>query len=136
MVFDINYLAVLVAAIANMAVGSLWYGPVFGKMWMKYMGFTHESIKSMPLKPWQAMIGGFVTALLLSYVLAHVAIAFGAKGVMGALQLAFYIWLGFTATTLAESFLWEGKPLGLFMLNASRSIVTLAVMSLILVLWI
>ena len=32
---EINYLAVLVAAIASMALGFLWYGPLFGNQWKK-----------------------------------------------------------------------------------------------------
>ena len=37
---DVNYLAVLVAAIINMVIGSIWYSPSmgFGKSWMKYSG--------------------------------------------------------------------------------------------------
>ena len=33
----INYWAVLVSAIASMAIGSLWYGPLFGKQFMPAM---------------------------------------------------------------------------------------------------
>ena len=135
MQFDINYVAVLVAAISNMVVGSLWYGPVFGSYWMKLNNFTPESMKTMHLKPAHAMVGGAVTALLMSYVLAHVAQAFGAVGIMGALQLAFWVWLGFVLVTLAESFLWEGKTYKLLVLNGARSIVTLVVMASIIVLW-
>ncbi len=136
MEFIINYWAVLVAAVANMVVGMLWYGPVFGRQWKSYMGFTSDSMKSMPLTVWQAMIGGLITALLLSYVLAHFAIAFNATSWTDALLLGLWVWVGFTATTLATSFLWEGKPFGLFVINALNSLVSLLVMALILVLWV
>lgn len=33
----INFLAVLVAVIVNFIIGSLWYGPIFGKAWRKEM---------------------------------------------------------------------------------------------------
>jgi len=55
---EINYLAVLVAAIASMALGFLWYGPLFGNQWKKLMGFTDKSMKAMKMTPMQAMIGG------------------------------------------------------------------------------
>lgn len=33
---DVNYLAVLVSAIASMVLGMIWYNPsVFGNTWMK-----------------------------------------------------------------------------------------------------
>ncbi len=40
----INYLAVVVAAIANMVLGFLWYGSLFGKQWIKLSGFTAEAM--------------------------------------------------------------------------------------------
>ncbi|MBI3341870.1 DUF1761 domain-containing protein, partial [Candidatus Curtissbacteria bacterium] len=38
MEFQINYMAVVAAAVVNMVLGFLWYGPLFGKPWMKMMG--------------------------------------------------------------------------------------------------
>ena len=131
----INILAVLVAAVVSMVVGSLWYGPVFGKMWKGLMGFTDESMKSMKMSMMQAMVGGFITALVMAYVLARFAIISGAMGVMGAFNLAFWIWLGFTATVAAGGFLWEGKPFKLFLLNAAEQLVALFLMALVLVFW-
>ena len=43
---NINYLAVVVAAIVNMALGSLWYGPIFGKAWIKMMKFSESDMKA------------------------------------------------------------------------------------------
>ncbi len=131
----INWWAVLVAALAQMGVGTLWYGPLFGKQWMTYVGITPESMKSMPLTMWQAMIGGLITALVMATVLSYASLFFAATTASHALLLAFWVWLGFVLTTQAGSFLWEGKPFGLLVLNASQSIVALGVMSLILVLW-
>lgn len=48
---NVNYLAVVVAAVASMAVGFLWYGVLFRKQWMSLMGLTTESIASMKMSP-------------------------------------------------------------------------------------
>ena len=46
MALEVNYLAVLVAAIVNMVVGALWYSPLlFGKAWMKLTGFNKKQLK-------------------------------------------------------------------------------------------
>ena len=38
---DLNWLAVLVAALAYFAIGALWYAPpLFGKAWMAAGGMT------------------------------------------------------------------------------------------------
>ncbi len=136
MEITINYLAVLVAAVANMIVGTIWYGPVLGKTWQKLMGFTPESMKNMPLTPAQAMIGGLVTALLMSYVLAHFVFLYGAVDLGGALELAFWVWVGFLATETAGVWLWEGKSSNLFMFNAAERLVAVFLMTIILTLWV
>ena len=40
-----NPLIFLGAAIIPMLVGSIWYGPLFGKAWMSTNGFTEEDLK-------------------------------------------------------------------------------------------
>src|SRR5688572_1633570 len=45
-----NYLAILVAAVAGMAVGFFWYGPLFGKIWVKLSGFTKEDMEKAQAK--------------------------------------------------------------------------------------
>lgn len=136
----INYLAVLVGAVINMAVGFAWYGPLFGKPWMAMMGMTPESMKAMPLSPGQAIAGGVVMSLLLAYVLAH-GVLFGSTytetyGLIGGLTGAFWYWLGFVVPITAGSFLWEGKPFKLWVLNASYYLVTFLVMGAIFGSWV
>jgi|CXWL01.1.fsa_nt_gi hypothetical protein len=125
----INYWAVLGAVIANMVIGTLWYGPVFGKVWMRMTGITAEGMKSMKLSGPQAMLGMLVLAFLMNYVLAH-AIVFGSAytqiyGAVGGMTGAFYYWLGFAVPLTAGSFLWEGKSWKLWILNAGYYLVTL-----------
>lgn len=131
----INYWALIVAAVANMAIGMLWYGPLFGKQWKAMNGFTDESMKAMPLKPWQAMIGGLITSLIIAYVLLFFTVTWVDPTVTGALMAAFWIWLGFVATTQLSGFLWEGKSFKLFILNTAYSLIAYGVMAAILVLW-
>lgn len=130
----VNYWAVLVAAIANMAIGMLWYGPLFGKQWMAMTGITKESMKAMPMKPWQAMVGGLVTSLIIAYVLVFFTLTW-VGSLSEALMSAFWIWLGFVATTQISGFLWEGKSFKLFVLNTAYSLVAYGVMAAILFLW-
>lgn len=68
-VADINYVAVLVAALIFMAVGFVWYAlPVFGKSWMKETGLKEADLKAGPGTGYVlAMLGGLFQA----YVLAH-----------------------------------------------------------------
>ncbi|MEJ6791749.1 MAG: DUF1761 domain-containing protein [Lacinutrix sp.] len=61
---EFNYLAILVAAIAPIVIGFLWYNPVFfGNAWMQEAEMTLEKMKSGNM----ALI--FSLTLLLSFVL-------------------------------------------------------------------
>ena len=43
---NIKWLALVVAAIAPLAVGAIYYGPLFGKVWQKEVGITDEHLKA------------------------------------------------------------------------------------------
>jgi len=128
---EVNFVEVIVAAVAAFIIGMLWYGPVLGKYWMRMMNFTPESMKGMKMTPAKAMTLGFVGTLLMTYVLAHFASVFGASDVSGAFQLAFWTWLGFFVPVTAGDWLWEGKSSKLFLFNAAYYLVVLLVATLI-----
>jgi len=131
----INYLAVLVAAIASFVIGMIWYGPLFGKAWMKLMNFTPKSIKSMKMSPTRSMLFGFIAALVTAYVLSHFVDYLEVTTFAGAAQLAFWFWLGLVAPVQLGSYLWEGKPIKLFVLNTLHNLVSLIVMTAIVAVW-
>jgi len=80
---EINFLALLVAALSTMVVGFIWYNPkVFGTIWMKESGMTEEKMKGANM----AMIFGlsFLYAFLISFILQMLVIhQFGALGMVG-----------------------------------------------------
>ena len=135
----VNYVSVFAAAIAAMGLGFLWYGPIFGKQWKYLMGLTDESMKQTTLTPGQAMAGGFVMTLIMAYVLAHALIFAStylrASGISAGLMAGFWNWLGFVVPVTAGTYLWEGKPLKLWGLNASYYLASLLIMGGILALW-
>jgi len=115
---EINYIAVIVAAIVQMIVGLVWYSPqLFGKAWMRLSGVSKEDMKkrSMGKSYSVGFIAAFVTAMVMSYFLSLA----GATTFGGAANVAFWIWLGFLATTMLGSVLWEAKPTTLYLINVS-----------------
>ena len=130
-----NYLAILVAAILGMVVGFVWYGPLFGKMWMKLSGFTQEDMQkasghNMNKTYALAFLSVLVTAWILSLMISEFSLS-----TSGAMRLGFLVWLGFLVPTLASAVLWEGKKVKLFVLNAAERLVSLLAMSGLLGLW-
>lgn len=133
----INYWALLVAIVADMVVGFLWYSQaLFGKKWMALSGITDAKMEEMKTQGMGATyawmtLGTIVTA----YVLAHFVGYFSIVTVTGALQLAFWLWLGFIAATELNAVLFEKKPVALYAINVFHILVGLMVMSVILALW-
>ena len=131
----ISYVAVLVAAIANMVLGSLWFGPLFGKIWMKWSDITSAKLEQMKKQGMgKTYTVGFIASLIMSYVLAHFVDYVEATTLVAAVQLAFWVWLGFIATVQIGGVLWEGKPVKLFALTTTYQLVSLVVMAIILTL--
>ncbi|MDB5225038.1 MAG: hypothetical protein JWO43_660 [Candidatus Adlerbacteria bacterium] len=131
----INYWAVLGAALASFVVGWAWFSPLlFMKPWMRMSGVkmgegggTKGMIRSMVIM--------FVCSLLTAYVLAHFIALLAVTTVNMALQLGFWVWLGFYATMQLGPYLWEGKPFQLYLIQAGQTLVTTLVMAAILGVW-
>lgn len=136
-IVSINYFAVLVATIAAIVLGFLWYGPLFGKTWMRLMNIDKKKMEEAKKKGMTMnYVIMIISTLVMSYILAHFVKYLGATNIAGALQAAIWIWLGFIATVQIGIVLWEGKPWKLYFLNAAYWLVNLAVMAIILALWV
>lgn len=91
-----------------------------------------EGMKMMP----KALIGGFLAQLVVAYVMTLFAQMFLAIDAMSAVQLAFWVWLGFAATTALHPVLWEKKSFGYYAVNAGYGLVSFIAIALIVVLWV
>ena len=133
----INCFAVVVAAIVNMVLGSLWYGPIFGKQWMTLMGKDMNNMSKDGMGKKYVIAG--IGSLLIAFVLAH-SIIFATTylhigGISAAFQAAFWNWLGFIAPVTVGMVLWEGKSWKLWMILNGYYLLSLFLMSSILMYW-
>lgn len=80
---EINFLAILVAAVSALVVGFVWYNPkVFGNAWMKAAGMTEDQIKggNMAVIFGLALLFAFLLAFALQFLTIHQT---GALGMVG-----------------------------------------------------
>lgn len=134
--FDINYIAVLASAIAGMVLGALWYGPLFGKRWIKLMNFSEKDIKKAKQKSMaKSYVGAFIGTLIFAYVLAIMIVNLGTATLAEGFVVAFLLWLGFIATSMLNMVIWEGKPAELYVIGIAHYLVVFLAMSAILVFW-
>ena len=78
---EINFLAILTAAVSALVVGFVWYNPkVFGNAWMKSAGMTDEQVK-----------GGNMAKIFGLSILFAILLAFSLQGItihqMGAFSM-------------------------------------------------
>ncbi len=131
---SINYLAVIVCGIISMVIGSLWYGPIFSKLWMKQHGFSEEDLKKdfNPAKTFGlAVIGHIVMALVLAYLISLT----NAQNITEGLRVALSCWLGFTAATMFVNSLFSRTTLTLFFIDSGYQLVNSIIFGIILILW-
>ena len=131
--YSLSWLSVIIATVVAFLVGWLWYGPLFGKLWMKLNKIKQSDIKKAKQKGMaKMMILNLIGTLITAYVLAYLLLAVGASGINDALTLAFWIWLGFLlATTFLGATLWDNQPWGLFLLNGAYWLVVLEIMAIV-----
>ncbi|MGE0501094.1 MAG: DUF1761 domain-containing protein [Rhizobiaceae bacterium] len=128
----VNWLAVLVAAIAAFAFGAAWYMSL-SKPWMK-------ASRIDPLKGERSIVPfvvSFIGLLIMAYVL-HVlmgAIAFSGMTVTMGLVTGFIVWLGFMATTMAVNHRYEGFGWDLTLIDGAHWLGVALIMGAIIGWW-
>jgi hypothetical protein len=128
---QINYLAVVAAAVSAFVLGGLWYGPLFGKAWADASGVTPETApKGHTAK---VFIVSFVWALLGAWFFAMFlgqAPAFGFAAAVG-----FGTGLIWVAGSFAINYQFEQRPATLLLVNGGYHTVQYTLYGVILGLW-
>ena len=133
---EVNYWAVLAAGVAGTVVGAIWYGPLFGRLWMRLAGMSQEKISQMKGRGMgRAYTPSFIMVLVMAFVLAQFIQVFEVVDASGAFELTFWIWLGFLVPLLLSPVIWQDKRLKLFVLDSAHYLLAVYVMALVLTLW-
>lgn len=134
---EINYIAVLLATLSSMVVGSIWYTPkVFGNRWMKLSGVTPSGDAKDAIAPIVVtLVVSFITAWVLAGA-AFIAYSFyGGSFLVNTLVTAVILWAGFTAARFITHDVFDKRPAALTVLNIAHELVTVLVMALIIGVW-
>ena len=135
----VNLTAVLVAAVATMVVGFLWYSQLlFGKPWMNLVGMTPGHMEDAKAGMGKTYGLSFLGSLVMAYVLANVVSLTNAVSWQSGAMAGFLMWLGFVATTGANEFIYavKPKPWNLYLINQGYQLVNFLVMGAILATWV
>ena len=133
MIPEVNYLAVALATLSSMVVGSIWYTPkVFGNAWMRLAEVTPSGRAADAVRPIVlTLVVSFITAWALAGA-TFLSREFSGGGFLGnALWTGVILWGGFPAARFITHDAFEGRPARLTVMNCVHELVTIVVMSLV-----
>jgi|ETNmetMinimDraft_11_1059920.scaffolds.fasta_scaffold189271_1 hypothetical protein len=131
---EVNIVAVLVATLATMATGFIWYNPkAFGTAWMSLVGMTELDMQNADMK--KAFGTGFLATLISTYFLAVALLLVGVTEMSEAIKVAVLIWLIAGLPMEMHGVAWEKRPTKLLWINASHTLVGFVVGAIMLQWW-
>ena len=110
---DVSLVATLVATLAGFVLGALWYGPLFGRPWMRAVGLSADRLRN--INPARTYGTTLVLGLAASYMMG---LYLGPNpGLAFALATGAAAGVFLVATALATNYLFEGRPAVLTIIN-------------------
>lgn len=132
----VNYVAVLVAAVAAFVLGWLWYSPLlFFKPWMRLRGLDPEAAMKNAKMPGGKLVIEFARCFVLAFMVARLMGLLGVTSWLIAIHSGFMLWIGFPLILLTGSVLWDNVPWKVAAIHAGDWLVKLLVIPLIVIAW-
>jgi len=132
----VNYLAILVAAVAVFVLGWLWYSPLmFFKPWMRLRGLDPVAAMAGAKMPGGKLVIEFARCFVLAFVIAHLVGAMHVVSLLVAVHLGVFLWVGFPVILLTGSVIWDNVPWKVAAIHAGDWLVKLLVIPIIVSLW-
>ena len=127
----VNWLAVVVGTVVSMAMGALWYGPLFGNLWLRLIGKTVDDIEGDPLDYVKTAVAAFIAMLLLNLVV----LSFGAGSLVEGVLVGALTFIGFGATLTFVYTTFEGPEEKVWLLYAAYQLVVFVIMGAVFAVW-
>jgi hypothetical protein len=128
---EINYLAVIVAAVAFFAWSAIYYAPpVTGRAWQRAVGLTQEQARPNPA----ILAVSYVAYFLMALTLAAIARSTGASTVGDGLVLGLFVGVGIAAAGIYNGGLYEQK-MPLAWINIGNVVIGFIIAAVIVTVW-
>ena len=111
---DIDWIGVVVAVIASMALGFLWYSKfAFLKVWQEDTGMTDEKMRSGNMA---MMFGGMIVLVIISTI--AVALLIGTGDIEAGLAIGAIVGFGIAAARVLPQYMFAQQPNRLALMQA------------------
>lgn len=136
---DLNWIAILVAALAYFGLGALWYSKaLFAKRWIADLKIdinNPDASKGMGMMFGGSFVLMFVQCLAIALIAERMDLDVSGGGWMSGVKLGALTSVCFCAATIGVNYLYEKKPLSLFLINAGYAIVGNIIAGIIICAW-
>ncbi|MBN8981468.1 MAG: DUF1761 domain-containing protein [Rhizobiales bacterium] len=131
--YGVNVVAVVVAAIAAWFFGAAYYTPL-GKIWLKAQGKTAAQVKragKSGLAKATPFILSFIAELVMASILAALIIRAGAVTIKSGLAWGALMWFGFMLTTMTTNYAFADRKPMLTLIDAGHWLGVMLIMGAI-----
>ncbi|MDX1617353.1 MAG: DUF1761 domain-containing protein [Balneolaceae bacterium] len=128
---SLNWLAAVIGGVVYFLIGWPWYGPLFGKAWMREKGMEEHPEPPKPAMFLYSVLLQIVAALSLGLFIA----ALGVDTALGGMYIGLAAGAGFVLTTVGVNGIYDDMSLKLFAINGGYHLVGFAAAGLIIGLW-
>ncbi|MCI0365330.1 MAG: DUF1761 domain-containing protein [Phycisphaerales bacterium] len=133
---QINWLAVIAAALAAFVIAGIWYSALFATAWTKAQGWTDDQAAAIKARMVPAkFFGGMIASyLVLAFAIAVLASKFQIETLGGGVGLGLFVWLAIAAVTMTHH-LASGRVIAAYLIDAACELIYVPVMGLIIGAW-
>jgi hypothetical protein len=134
-----RFLPVVVAAVAAMVIGFLWYSPIlFATPWMRAMGYDPNDkakMAEMQKGAGKLYLASFFATIIMAAVLYVLAQVIGITSALHGAQLGFWAWAGFIAPVQFTDAIFGKRGRLLLFINSGYQLACMLVMGAIIGGW-
>jgi hypothetical protein len=136
---QINLWVVIVGAVLSMVIGFIWYGPLFGRIWMKIEGANPNDVEDR--KKMQKGAGPlYAIQFLLSLVQVYIITLINTGLPLSAsIHSAILLWFGFSLPLVAGNAMWNNKPRKVkwtqFLIQAGYQLILFIAFGILIAVW-
>ena len=125
-----NYLAIVIAAVAAWLAGAGWY-MALGRTWTAALGTEKMTPAGQRPAAFLPYVYAFIAELLMAWILAGLLGHIGALTVRGGIISAAFCWLGFVMTTMVVNNIFAGRDARLLLIDGGHWLLVLVLMGAI-----